>query len=143
MQIPADMVVNAMIAAMAAHANQPDETIYHVGSSVSNPLEIASLQDYGQRYFMKHPWIDKDGRAVIVGNVKVLNSMESFQRYLAIHYLLPLKVHIYLLYIHILIYIDTCNMLCIIYLVYTCIYIYIGTRNGEQGVLPILPRHVS
>lgn len=98
MQIPADMVVNAMIAAMAAHANQPDETVYHVGSSVSNPLEIACLQDFGQRYFKKHPWIDKEGRAVIVGNVKVLSSMESFQRYLAIHYLLPLKVHIYISY---------------------------------------------
>lgn len=92
MQIPADMVVNAMIVAMVAHANQPGETIYHVGSSVSNPLELAALQDYGQRYFAKHPWIDKQGRPVIVGKVKILNSMENFQRYLALHYLLPLKV---------------------------------------------------
>ncbi|XP_042066940.1 fatty acyl-CoA reductase 3-like [Salvia splendens] len=89
--IPADMVVNAMMVAMAAHSNQSDETIYHVGSSVANPLEYASLQDYGQRYFKKHPWINKEGKPVIVGNVKVLNSMDSFQRYLAIHYLLPLK----------------------------------------------------
>ncbi|KAK6144209.1 hypothetical protein DH2020_021029 [Rehmannia glutinosa] len=89
--IPADMVVNAMIVSMVAHANQPQETIYHVGSSVSNPLEFASIQDYGQRYFSKHPWINKEGRPVIVGKVKVLNSMESFRRYLEIHYLLPLK----------------------------------------------------
>lgn len=92
MQIPADMVVNAMIVAMAANANQPKETIYHIGSSVANPLEFKSLQDYGQRYFMKHPWINKEGRPVIVGNVTVLNSMESFQKYLTIRYLLPLKV---------------------------------------------------
>ncbi|KAK4396741.1 Alcohol-forming fatty acyl-CoA reductase [Sesamum angolense] len=89
--IPADMVVNAMIVAMVAHANQPNETIYHVGSSVSNPLELGSIQDYGQRYFTKHPWINKEGRPVIVGEVKMLNSMDSFKRYLAIHYLLPLK----------------------------------------------------
>ncbi|KAK6138311.1 hypothetical protein DH2020_027957 [Rehmannia glutinosa] len=89
--IPADMVVNAMIVSIVAHANQPQETIYHVGSSVSNPLEFASIQDYGQRYFSKHPWINKEGRPVIVGKVKVLNSMESFRRYLEIHYLLPLK----------------------------------------------------
>ncbi|KAK6138178.1 hypothetical protein DH2020_028062 [Rehmannia glutinosa] len=89
--IPADMVVNAMIVSMVAHANQPQETIYHIGSSVSNPLEFASIQDYGQRYFSKHPWINKEGRPVIVGKVKVLNSMESFRRYLEIHYLLPLK----------------------------------------------------
>ncbi|GFQ03242.1 alcohol-forming fatty acyl-coa reductase [Phtheirospermum japonicum] len=91
--IPADMVVNAMIVAMVAHANQTDhESIYHVGSSVSNPLEFASIQDYGQRHFAKHPWIDKQGRPVIVGNIKVLNSMDSFHRYLATHCLLPLKV---------------------------------------------------
>ncbi|XP_057781960.1 fatty acyl-CoA reductase 3-like isoform X2 [Salvia miltiorrhiza] len=88
--IPADMVVNAMIVAMAA-AGSNQTTIYHVGSSVANPLENASLQDYGQRYFQKHPWINKEGRPVIVGNVRVLKSMESFQRYLAIRYLLPLK----------------------------------------------------
>ncbi|XP_051120232.1 alcohol-forming fatty acyl-CoA reductase-like [Andrographis paniculata] len=89
--IPADMVVNAMIVAMVAHANQANETIYHIGSSVSNPVEFATIQNYGQRYFMTHPWINKEGRPVIVGNVTVLNSMESFQRYLTIHYLLPLK----------------------------------------------------
>ncbi|KAL0437022.1 UNVERIFIED_CONTAM: Alcohol-forming fatty acyl-CoA reductase [Sesamum radiatum] len=89
--IPADMVVNAMIVAMVAHANQPNETIYHVGSSVSNPLELASVRDYGQRYFTKHPWINKEGRPVIVGEVKMLNTMDSFKRYLAFRYLLPLK----------------------------------------------------
>ncbi|GER40406.1 fatty acyl-CoA reductase [Striga asiatica] len=89
--IPADMVVNAIIVSMAAHANQPQQTIYHVGSSVSNPLEFKSIQDYGQRYFTEHPWIDKQGKPVIVGKIKVLNSMESFRRYLYICYLLPLK----------------------------------------------------
>lgn len=89
--IPADMVVNAMIVAMVAHANHPGESIYHVGSSVPNPLEFASVQDYGQRYFMNNPWINKEGQPVIVGNVRVLKSMESFHKYLTIRYLLPLK----------------------------------------------------
>lgn len=92
MQIPADMVVNAMIAAMVAHANQPNETIYHLGSSVSNPVELSELQDYGYGYFSKHPWINKEGKPVIVGKIKVLSTMDSFQRYMALHYLLPLKV---------------------------------------------------
>ncbi|KAI3450697.1 hypothetical protein Pfo_007362 [Paulownia fortunei] len=89
--IPADMVVNAMIVAMAAHANHPNESIYHVGSSVSNPVEFTWLQDYGLRYFTKHPWINKDGKPVIVGKVTVLSTMESFQRYMTIRYFLPLK----------------------------------------------------
>ncbi|KAL7084839.1 hypothetical protein ACP275_14G246600 [Erythranthe tilingii] len=91
--VPADMVVNAMIAAIVAHANddQGNITVYHVGSSVSNPFELGWLQDYGHRYFSKHPWINKEGRPVIVGKIKILNSMDAFHTYLAIHYLLPLK----------------------------------------------------
>ncbi|KAI3748187.1 hypothetical protein L6452_11109 [Arctium lappa] len=89
--IPADMVVNAMITTMVAHANQPCEMIYHVGSSVSNPLKYKGIQKSGYRYFSKHPWINKDGKAVIVGEVKVLNSMESFRRYFSIRYMLPLQ----------------------------------------------------
>ncbi|KAF5770101.1 putative alcohol-forming fatty acyl-CoA reductase [Helianthus annuus] len=90
--IPADMVVNAMIATMVAHANQPScEIIYHVGSSVSNPLKYKSIQQSGYKYFSKHPWINKEGKPVIVSEVKVLNSMASFQRYFSLRYLLPLQ----------------------------------------------------
>jgi fatty acyl-CoA reductase len=99
--IPADMVVNAMMVAMAAHANdQPaagsssddDQVIiYHVGSSVSNPIRFTCLQDYGLRYFTSNPWIGKDGKPIKVGKVTVLSTMPSFHRYMAIHYLLPLK----------------------------------------------------
>ncbi|CAN4107246.1 unnamed protein product [Withania somnifera] len=91
--IPADMVVNSMIVAMMAHANQRgSESIYQIGSSVSNPLDIINLRDYGFNYFTKHPWINKvDGKPIIVGKVNVLSSMDSFQRYMALHYLLPLK----------------------------------------------------
>ncbi|KAL7202218.1 hypothetical protein ACSBR1_033818 [Camellia fascicularis] len=94
--IPGDMVVNAMMVAMVAHANQAfaasDEMmIYHVGSSVANPFILTCLQDYAQRYFTKHPWIGKDGKPVIVGNVTLLTSMDSFHRYMTLRYLLPLK----------------------------------------------------
>lgn len=93
LQIPADMVVNAMIVAMVAHAlNQPSETIYQVGSSMRNPVNYHNLQDFGYRYFSKKPWINKDGKAVIVGKIRVMDSMASFHRYMALRYLLPLKV---------------------------------------------------
>nr|XP_009789795.1 PREDICTED: fatty acyl-CoA reductase 3-like isoform X2 [Nicotiana sylvestris] len=91
--IPADMVVNAMIVSMMAHANERgSQIIYQVGSSVSNPIDFISLQDYGLRYFRANPWINKDGKPVIVGKVTVLSTMDSFHRYMALHYLLPLKV---------------------------------------------------
>lgn len=82
-----------MIAAMAAHANQTcSQTIYHVGSSVSNPVKFSRIQGCGYRYFAEHPWIGKDGKPVIVGEVTVLNSMASFHRYIRFRYLLPLQV---------------------------------------------------
>lgn len=92
LQIPADMVVNAMIVAMVAHANQPCDIIYHVGSSISNPVLFKDLQSFGLNYFSKNPWINKDGSPVIVGKVTVLSTMASFRRYMAIRYLIPLKV---------------------------------------------------
>ncbi|XP_047972725.1 fatty acyl-CoA reductase 3-like [Salvia hispanica] len=89
--IPADMVVNAIIVAMVAHADQANESVYHVGSSMSNPVKSAWLQSYGQRHFTSHPWIDSNGSPVVVGNVTVFNTMKSFQRYMTLRYLLPLK----------------------------------------------------
>ncbi|KAL5579886.1 hypothetical protein UlMin_012328 [Ulmus minor] len=91
--IPADFVVNAIAVAMAAHANQRNEniTIYHVGSSVRNPIRYLELQDYGFNYFTNKPWIGKDGKPVKVGRVLILNNMASFRRYMTLRYLLVLK----------------------------------------------------
>ncbi|GAB4859755.1 hypothetical protein Ancab_011233 [Ancistrocladus abbreviatus] len=91
--IPADMVVNAIIVSMMAHANQrsSEAPIYQVGSSIRNPMTYTLLQEVAHRYFTKHPWINKEGKPVIVGKVKVLGSMASFRRYISIYYLLPLK----------------------------------------------------
>ena len=88
------MVVNAMLVAMVAHANQANDTIYHVGSSVRNPLMNSNLQDYGYRYFKAKPWISKDGKPIRVGQLTVLDSMASFERYMFIRYLLLLKVQL-------------------------------------------------
>lgn len=89
--IPADFVVNAMIVAMVAHANQPSDVIYQVGTSVSNPVRNEHLQELGYRYFSQKPWIDKEGKPVKVSKALVLGDMASFQRYMTIRYLLPLK----------------------------------------------------
>ncbi|GAB4859763.1 hypothetical protein Ancab_011241 [Ancistrocladus abbreviatus] len=91
--IPADMVVNAIIVSMTAHANQrsSEVPIYQVGSSVGNPMTYTLLREFAHCYFTKHPWINKEGKPVIVGKVKVLGSMASFRRYISIYYLLPLK----------------------------------------------------
>ncbi|KAJ1440663.1 hypothetical protein SESBI_01730 [Sesbania bispinosa] len=90
--IPADMVVNAILVAMVAHANRPsDDIIYHVGSSHRKPLRYKNLTDYGFGYFTAKPWINKDGKTIKVGKIKVLSNMGSFRRYMFIRYLLLLK----------------------------------------------------
>ncbi|WJX72802.1 factor arrest protein 3 [Trifolium repens] len=91
--IPADMVVNAIIVAMMAHANQPsdDHIIYHVGSSVRNPITYRNFREYNLKYFMEKPWINKDGKPVKVGRVTMFSNLASFRRYMFIRYLLPLK----------------------------------------------------
>ncbi|XP_061342397.1 fatty acyl-CoA reductase 3-like [Gastrolobium bilobum] len=89
--IPADMVVNAILVTMVAHANRPSDIIYHVGSSVRKPLRYINVQDYGFRYFTAKPWINKDGKPVKVGKVTVLSNMDSFRRYMFIRYILMLK----------------------------------------------------
>ncbi|KAG4981048.1 hypothetical protein JHK82_034295 [Glycine max] len=89
--IPADMVVNAMLVAMVAHANQPSDIIYHLGSSVVNPVMYLNLRDYSVRYFTEKPWINRDGKPVKVGKFTILRNMDSFRKYMYIRYLLPLK----------------------------------------------------
>ncbi|PWA78006.1 NAD(P)-binding domain, Fatty acyl-CoA reductase [Artemisia annua] len=91
--VPADMVVNAMLATIVANASQTfSETIYHVGSSVSNPMKFSTIQKCGYLYFTQNPWIDSDGNPVKVGEVTVLKSMASFHRYITLRYLLPLHL---------------------------------------------------
>ncbi|PIA58964.1 hypothetical protein AQUCO_00400075v1 [Aquilegia coerulea] len=91
--IPGDMVVNAMIVAMVAHASQSSvEYIYHVGSSSKNPCAPLKFADYGYQYFCKNPVIGKDVKPLMVKKPTVLTSMASFRRYMSAHYILPLKV---------------------------------------------------
>lgn len=90
--IPVDMVVNAMIVAMVAHAKQlSDANIYHVGSSLRNPVTLVSILDYGFVYFTKKPWINKQGKPIKVSKIILFSSIASFHGYMQICYLLPLK----------------------------------------------------
>ena len=94
MQIPADMVVNAIIMTILAHKLQPfgHTLIYHIGSSMRNAMSNIDLRNYILQYFTEKPWIDRDGKALKVKKVTLFNDMASFHRYMTIHYLIFLKV---------------------------------------------------
>ncbi|KAG5515754.1 hypothetical protein RHGRI_036712 [Rhododendron griersonianum] len=85
---PGFQAVNA-----GAKQHHPKIMIYHVGSSLRNPLRYDSIQVCGFRYFTKNPWIDrKSGNPVKVRKIRVFSNTASYRKYVAIHYLMPLKV---------------------------------------------------
>ncbi|MCD9644463.1 hypothetical protein HAX54_032681, partial [Datura stramonium] len=90
--IPADMVVNSVIAAMVAHRNPSSHTVvYHIGSSRRNQFKLGDLMRIGVDYFKKNPWIDKRGKPVKVKKFHLLDSMASLHKYIEIHYMPSLK----------------------------------------------------
>lgn len=86
------MVVNAMIVATVTHANQQNQIIYQVGSSLTNPIHSSTLGDLAYNYFSKNPWINTDGTLVRVRKAKLFTTAASFQGHMALHYQLPLRV---------------------------------------------------
>ncbi|KAI5666631.1 hypothetical protein M9H77_16484 [Catharanthus roseus] len=86
--IPSDMVVNSMLMAIVTHVEKScDHHIYHVGSSLRNPLKYGDIHVFLYSYFVKNPWINGKGKFVKVGNIKVFNSMEKFHKYVATHHM--------------------------------------------------------
>lgn len=83
------MVVNAMIVAIAVHANQPNSNkIYQVGSSKKHPVTYSDLHDVIWSYFKDSPWIGENGEPVKVHKPKITGSMASFNKDLRLYILL-------------------------------------------------------
>ncbi|CAL9090668.1 unnamed protein product [Musa acuminata var. zebrina] len=90
--VPADMVVNAMMVTMAAHSNQRSEFIYHMSSSVRNPMTYSILEQSAYRYFLENPRMGKDGRIIKTRRVPVIRNMTRFRIYMTLRHKLPLGV---------------------------------------------------
>ncbi|KAI3919342.1 hypothetical protein MKW92_015625 [Papaver armeniacum] len=100
--IPGDMVVNAAIVAMVAHANQPsngdDRFTYHTGSSAKAPLHGTKLFAYGYKYFSKSPMIspplkgESFGKPIKIAKPFIFSSMTSFLFFFYVVCVFPVKV---------------------------------------------------
>ncbi|XP_048321897.2 fatty acyl-CoA reductase 3 [Ziziphus jujuba] len=90
--IPGDMVVNSIIVAMARHANQCCEIIYHIGSSMRNPIRMSNIRNFSLQYFTKNPLTNKKGKLIKVGNCIFFSNVAVFQAYMVIRFKLPLKI---------------------------------------------------
>ncbi|KAL1221705.1 Fatty acyl-CoA reductase 1 [Cardamine amara subsp. amara] len=91
--IPADMVVNAMIAAATAHSgNTGTQAIYQVGSSCQNPVTFGELHDIAARYFAKSPLVGRNGLPILVTKGTILPTMGQFSLYMTLVFKLPLQI---------------------------------------------------
>ncbi|KAL0417610.1 UNVERIFIED_CONTAM: Fatty acyl-CoA reductase 3, partial [Sesamum radiatum] len=95
--IPGDMVVNAMVAAIARHSNdQPSPNyfvIYHVGSSKRNPIYLHDVASMAYQYFREKPVLDNRGNPIKMGaELKLLSSITSFRRHVKIRSLPFVKI---------------------------------------------------
>ncbi|XP_023543550.1 fatty acyl-CoA reductase 2 [Cucurbita pepo subsp. pepo] len=82
--VPADVVVNATLAAMARHggAPRPSMNIYHVASSVANPLVFNRLAALIHQHYSSSPCLDADGTPIRVPSMKLFNSVDEFSDHL-------------------------------------------------------------
>ncbi|GAA0172960.1 hypothetical protein LIER_26678 [Lithospermum erythrorhizon] len=85
--VPADMVVNATLAAMAKHgaAGKPETNIYQIASSVVNPLVFQDLATLMYEHFKTSPCLDSKGRPVNVSIMKLFSSKEDLSTHLWQH----------------------------------------------------------
>jgi len=94
------MVVNAMMAAVAAHASPPPAgqqrasppTVYHATSSLRNPAPYAVLYRTAIRYFSAHPRVGAGGRPVRTRPVRFFATVAGFTAYMTVRYRLPLEL---------------------------------------------------
>ncbi|VAI00664.1 unnamed protein product [Triticum turgidum subsp. durum] len=89
--VPADMVVNATLVAMAVHLNEKGQVIYNVCSALQNPLTGYGLEDACWDYFSIYPRI-QNGKPLKNKRPYVFKRFALFRAYLILVYKLPLEM---------------------------------------------------
>lgn len=83
-QVPADLVVNTIIAAMAKHgiAASPGIDVYHAASSTVNPMTMGDIFKYSRDHFAASPLTDNKGDEIQITDMEYFGSIESFSSYI-------------------------------------------------------------
>ncbi|KAH9309282.1 hypothetical protein KI387_037193 [Taxus chinensis] len=91
--VPVDMVANGMISCLGKHASTPGLYIYHLASSVQNPLLYFTGVKAAYDYFKLHPFQKKNSTKLVkIKKPQALHSMEIFRRHMRLHYKIPLQM---------------------------------------------------
>eukprot|EP00850_Spirogloea_muscicola_P008957 SM000049S16728 [mRNA] locus=s49:349597:353882:- [translate_table: standard] len=59
--VPVDMVTNAILAVLWKHAKTKGLSVYHLATSVLNPVTMQQVVDYTSDHFEEHPMVAKNG----------------------------------------------------------------------------------
>ncbi|GJN20676.1 hypothetical protein PR202_gb08079 [Eleusine coracana subsp. coracana] len=82
--VPADMVVNAMLASMAKHGGERAAAagmhVYHIASSMMNPLLFEDMFQFFYQHFTRSPFIDATGKPIQVKPIQFCNNMDQYIR---------------------------------------------------------------
>lgn len=90
--IPADFVVNAILAAAAYIARHPDGfDLFTIASSTKNPLWFEALYEHVRDYFIKHPFIGKDGKPIKISDWQ-FPTVEQYRQMITNWYIKPAQI---------------------------------------------------
>ncbi|KAL8049015.1 hypothetical protein ABFS82_07G107400 [Erythranthe guttata] len=86
--IPLDIVVNGTIAAIAKHGyiQKPELNVYHMSSSVTNPLRYSEFFEYLYEYFSSEPLIESESLIRVnyyddIEKIKYFDNFNDFSTY--------------------------------------------------------------
>ncbi|KAJ4847376.1 hypothetical protein Tsubulata_118019 [Turnera subulata] len=82
--VPVDMLVNAILAAVAKHGitAKPELHVYNVTSSVENPVTVIDLWEHVHDHFTLSPLLDSRGKKIIVTLPELFTELHSFSAHL-------------------------------------------------------------
>ena len=88
--IPADMTVNALLAAIRQAHEQGGTVVYQVASGMENPLTLRRFADLVQGYFQRVPLVGQEVTSKALPQI-TFPSTKQFLRRLRYRYVLPLR----------------------------------------------------
>lgn len=90
--IPADYVVNAVLAAASYIEKHPDGfELFTISSSSKNPLWFEALYEHVRDYFIKHPFTGKDGKPIKISDWQ-FPTIEQYRQMITNWYIRPAKI---------------------------------------------------
>ncbi|XP_066326786.1 fatty acyl-CoA reductase 1-like [Miscanthus floridulus] len=89
--IPGDMVANAMMAHSKEKAAEA-VPVYHVTSSLRNPVSYSVLYESGRRHFYQNPRVGKDGKVIPTREMRFFPTIAQFYLYMLFTFKLPLEI---------------------------------------------------